>query len=192
MCSSDLVVYVGGLGPHKNLARVIEAFASVPHAERGRAPRLVLVGDHGADVFHSDEAGLRALASALAGDRVVFAGPLSDDVLARLLAGARALILASLDEGFGLPLVEAAACGTPVIATRRSAAPEVLGDAALYVDPLDVASIAAALAHALGEAELRTTLGVRGAERAARLSWRRTAERLEAVFDTVASGSVRT
>ena len=181
-----VVAYVGGLGPHKNLDRVIAAFAAVVK-EPGLADAvLVLVGHHATDVFHQAEAALRARALARCGTQVLFAGGLTDDDLVLFLNGARALVLASLDEGFGLPAVEAAACGTPVIATASSAMPEVLGDAALYVDPLSDASIAAALRQVLTDDTLRDRMGRVASVRARALTWQRAAETLERVFDELA------
>ena len=186
-----VIVYVGGLGPHKNLDRVIAAFASATEAPGLADARLVLVGHHATDVFHSAEAELRSRASALCGPRVLFAGGLTDDELVLLLNGARALVLASLDEGFGLPGVEAAACGTPVIATESSAMPEVLGDAALYVDPLSERSIADALQQALTDDTLRARLGPVASGRARAMTWARAARTLEAVFDELKGGGGR-
>ncbi|MEQ1727851.1 MAG: glycosyltransferase family 1 protein [Vicinamibacterales bacterium] len=183
-----VVAYVGGLGPHKNLDRVFAAFASVLTGPGLEDAVLVLVGHHGTDVFHSAEAELRARASALCGKQVLFAGGLSDDELVLLLNGARALVLASLDEGFGLPAVEAAACGTPVIATRSSAMPEVLGDASLYVDPLSETSIADALRQVLTDDTLREQLGRVASVRARALTWQHAAETLERVFDELGPG----
>ena len=181
--SGRVLVYVGGLAPHKNLVRVIRSFASLVGEPAFADATLALVGNHSSDVFHSSEAELRALCASLPEGRVVFAGPVPDAQLVLLLNGACALVLASLDEGFGLPGAEAAACGTPVVATRSSAMPEVLGDAALYVDPLDDASIRDALAQVLGDPSLRARIGVVASGRARAMTWRRAAESLEAVFD---------
>lgn len=181
--AAPTLVYVGGLGPHKNLERVLRAFVRVVHSGTVPGATLVLVGHHSADVFHAVDAPLRRIAEQLPAGRLVFAGGVPDDQLVLLLNGARALVLASLDEGFGLPAVEAAACGTPVIATRNSAVPEVLGDAALYVDPLDEASIHDALHRALSDDALRAQMGAVAATRAHALTWASTASTLERVFD---------
>lgn len=183
-----VIAYVGGLGPHKNLERVMAAFGAVLRDPGMSDAVLVLVGQHATDVFHSEEGVLRSKAASACGQHVLFAGPLDDDDLVLFLNGARALILASLDEGFGLPAVEAAACGTPVIATASSAMPEVLGDAALYVDPLSEASIAAALRQALTDTTLRDRVGQVASQRARAMTWQRAAETLERVFDELAPG----
>jgi len=96
-------------------------------------------------------------------------------------------VLPSFDEGFGLPAIEAAACGAAVIVTRNSAMPDVLGDAALYVDPYDTASIAAAMQQVLSDASLRATLGARAAERTRALTWDAAARQLIAIFEELAS-----
>ncbi len=189
--AARVVAYVGGLGPHKNLDRVIAAFAAVVTNPGLDDAVLVLAGHHATDVFHSEEASLRARAAALCGRHVLFVSGLADDELVLLLNGARALVLASLDEGFGLPAIEAAACGTPVIATKYSAMPELLGDAALYVDPLSEASIAAALEQVLTDDTLRDRLGRVASVRARALTWQRAAETLERVFDELQAEGTR-
>ena len=103
-----------------------------------------------------------------------------------LYGGARMLVLPSFDEGFGLPAVEAAACGAAVVATRHSAIPEVLGDAALYIDPADAASLPAALSLLLSDPERRAGLGRRAAARARDWTWEAAARRLLAVFEEFA------
>src|SRR5262249_29391329 len=141
------VLYVGGLSPHKNLVRLIEAFAQA--AESG--VRLVLVGDMG-DVFHTHVPELRAaVARCRLGDQVHFTGFVPDDDLAYLYNCAEALVQPSLWEGFGLPPVEAMACGTAVVSSTAGSLPEVLGEAGLYFDPTDVAAIAAALRRILSD-----------------------------------------
>jgi glycosyltransferase involved in cell wall biosynthesis len=99
---------------------------------------------------------------------------------------AQALVLPSFDEGFGLPAIEAAACGAAVIVTRNSAMPEVLADAALYVDPYDVASIETAMRQILDDAALRASLGARAAARAHAHTWDAAARQLVAMFEELA------
>ncbi len=128
------LLYVGGLSPHKNLPRLVEAFALGAPAE----VRLVLVGDvH--DVFHTCVPEIReAIAKHNLGDRVIMTGYVSDDDLVFLYSRAYALVQPSLMEGFGLPAVEAMACGTPVISSQAGSLPEVVGEAGVYFDPTDV------------------------------------------------------
>lgn len=156
---------VGVLAPQKNLARVLAAFARLDDG----ATRLVLAG-RPAGAYA--EAVLRPLARELGVEgRVVFVGATSDDELRALYHAAEALVFPSLGEGFGLPIVEAMACGCPVVTSNLSSMPEVAGDAALLVDPHDVASIAQALRSLLRDPALRADLVARGSARAARYTW---------------------
>jgi alpha-1,3-rhamnosyl/mannosyltransferase len=150
---------------------------------RYRDVRLVIVGDYSRDVFYSAYESLRHEVEALPPGTVVFAGYRDDETIARLLASAAALVLPSLEEGFGLPGIEAAACGTAVVATRFSALPEALGDAALYIDPFDAASVDSALRLVLDDECLRKKLGVAGMERAKSFTWPAAARRITDVFD---------
>lgn len=172
------VLFVGNLLPHKNLPRLVEAFA---RAAASTPARLVVVGGGRPRAI----AQLRALAERVRATVEIraFVPPAE---LAPLLRGARALVLPSLAEGFGLPAVEAMACGTPVIVSNVSALPEVVGDAALLVDPLDVAALADAIARVLSDDRLRKELSARGLERAARFSWARCAGELLTVVHEVA------
>ena len=133
-----LVVYVGGFGPHKNLETLVEAFACLSGRNGSRDARLILVGEYVKEVFHSSFAAVKSQVQRLGlSERTVFTGYLPDDELVMLLNLATVLVLPSLLEGFGLPAVEAAACGLPVIATTASPLPGLLGEGGLYVDPHD-------------------------------------------------------
>ena len=114
-------------------------------------------------------------------------GPVPDAHLPGLYAGASAFVLPSLYEGFGLPCLEAMACGTPVVAADAAALPETCGDAALYADPRDPTAIAAAVERAL-EPGTATRLRGAGLRRAAAFSWDRTAREVDAVIDEVLRG----
>ena len=177
------LIYVGGFNPHKNLETLVAALASVVGRDAGCDLHLLLVGDHEGDVFHADVPALRRriAASDLAG-RVHLTGFVPDDELRHLYAGAVCLVLPSLEEGFGLPAVEAAACGTPCIATRNSPLPELLEGGGIFVDPTDRAALERALEALLGSRALRERLGTVARARAASLSWQRTAQcTLEAI-----------
>jgi glycosyltransferase involved in cell wall biosynthesis len=169
-----IVLTVAAKRPHKNLDRLLEAFAQVE-----TDALLVVPGFETA--FESE---LRARA----GDRVRFVGWLDDEMLDGLYRAATCFVLPSLAEGFGLPVLEAMARGTPVTCSLASSLPEVGGDAALYFDPLDLGAIATALGQLLREPELRARLREAGIARAAEFSWQRTAEAtLEQYERTVAS-----
>ncbi|GAC1451267.1 MAG: glycosyltransferase family 1 protein [Isosphaeraceae bacterium] len=178
---TKFLLYVGGLSPHKNLPRLTEAF------QRSGIVRdqfkLVIVGDTG-DVFHTHVPELRATVErhGLAG-HVVFTGFVPDNDLVHFYNQAHALVQPSLLEGFGLPAVEAMACGTPVVASRAGSLPEVVGDAGLYFDPTDVESISEALGRITREPWLRSELAARALRRAGNFSWKATARALLDVFD---------
>lgn len=152
--------------PGKNHVRLLEAFARL-RAERALPHRLVLAGGrwNGAEVI---EARARDLGL---GEAVVFAGFVPDERLPALYAGAEALVFPSLFEGFGIPLLEAMACGTPVCASGVSSIPEVVGDAGLLFDPADPAAIAAAMGRLAEDPALREGLAAAGLRQAARFTW---------------------
>jgi len=137
------------------------------------ALQLVIAGKRG----WLTEAIERRAAELGVSDRVHFAGYVADDDLPALLSGALAFVFPSLYEGFGMPALEAMACGAPVLASNSSSLPEIAGDAALLIDPLDTAAIAGGLARLAGDAALRAGLRARGLTRAAGYTWDRCAER---------------
>jgi len=118
--------------------------------------------------------------------QVLLAGYVPDADLPALLSGALAFVFPSLYEGFGLPVLEAMACGTPVICSNTSSLPEVAGDAALLVDPREPEALAQAMLRLLRDKELRGELSARGLEQARRFSWRRCAQETLAVLEEAA------
>jgi glycosyltransferase involved in cell wall biosynthesis len=175
------VVYVGGFGPHKNLPALLDAFAKL------NAPdlRLILVGEHKNEVFHSTYAQLRGHIEKLGiQDRVIFTGYLSDDDVAILLNLATVLVLPSLMEGYGLPAVEAAACGCPVIATKESPLPGLLGDGALYIEPTSEA-VHAALESVVQSEDLQNKMSQAGRVAAGKLTWDFAARQMLDVIESV-------
>jgi glycosyltransferase involved in cell wall biosynthesis len=168
---------LGRHDPHKNLARVLRAFAALK--DPGGALRLKLVGPQDPRTTP----GLRALASALGiGARCDWLSWVSDEERLELLNRCQALVMVSLWEGFGLPALEAMACEAPVIAARAGALPEVVGEAALLVDPRDPGEIAAAMAQVAHDGALARALGRAGAERARTFRWDQTATEVLAVL----------
>ena len=163
---------VGSLNARKNLRAALEAIraAAVPGL------RVVVVGES-ATVFRALEL------DGAVDDRVRFAGAVSDRELVRLYAGAHFLLFPSLYEGFGMPPIEAMACGCPVIASRAASMPEVCGDAAYYCDPTSVADMARAIVRVAGDAELRDRLRGRGRARAARFTLERSAALFERAIE---------
>jgi glycosyltransferase involved in cell wall biosynthesis len=170
-------VYAAGISPHKRLDTLVDAFAAV-----ASSARLVIAGDLDENLFIPVGDDLRARVERLGlGDRIVLPGFVSDNVLAALYTGAVAAVVPSIAEGFGLPAVEAAACGTAVILSDLPPHRESLGDAALYFRPGDVLELRAHLERSLADEELRASLAEQGRAAVARLSWDATAERLRAL-----------
>jgi glycosyltransferase involved in cell wall biosynthesis len=167
-------LYVGTVQPRKNLERVIEAFAdaSVQLTNQGRTPVLVIAGKRG----WLSEGIARRTADLGIADRVRFVGYVADDDLPALYREALAFVFPSLYEGFGMPVLEAMACGAPVLTSNSSSLPEVAGDAAIIVDPLDTRAIAEGLVRLACDAALRQELRQRGHQRAAQFTWDRCAE----------------
>ncbi|MGB2876239.1 MAG: glycosyltransferase family 1 protein [Gaiellaceae bacterium] len=163
----DYVLAVSTLEPRKNLERLVEAFG---HAELN-GTQLVVAGARGWGDVRVSGKGVRWL------------GGVTDEQLARLYRGAGCVAYVSLYEGFGLPVLEAMACGAPVVTTRNGAAEELTEGAAVLVDPLDPEAIAAGLAEAL---ERRAELRERGLERARQFDWRRVGRETVEVYREVA------
>jgi glycosyltransferase involved in cell wall biosynthesis len=170
-------LYVGNLLPHKNLLRLLDAFAIV---RRRRPCRLVIRGE-------GRRAYVRALRDRVEtlglGGAITFLGYVDERFLRNLYTGAACCVLPSLGEGFGLTVLEAMACGTPVIAASGSSLPEVAGDAALMVDPYDAVNLAEVMYRVLTDEGVRRGLRRRGLERVATFSWRATAETISTLLD---------
>jgi glycosyltransferase involved in cell wall biosynthesis len=183
------LLYVGTLQPRKNLSRLIEAFARLAGApafadvQQSDSLRLVLAGRRG---WLYDDLVAQVERLGLAG-RVFFPGYVADADLPALYSGALAFVFPSLYEGFGLPVLEAGACGVPVITSNTSSLPEVAGDAALLVDPHDVDAIAEAMYRLVTDEALRQELIRRGIENVKRFSWEKCARETLAVLEEVAT-----
>ncbi len=168
--------YVGGFSPHKRVDAIVRAHASVAAAMGADAPFLLLVGAVTGDVFLGSHGEIRAAIRACGTEHLVrWTGFVADDQLRHLHTGARALLLPSLSEGFGLPAVEAAACGCPVIATTASPLPELLTGGGIFVAPGDDAALAAAMRRLASDDQLRAERGEVARHRAGALTWARAA-----------------
>lgn len=169
------VLCVGNRKGHKNEFRVVEGFA------RARLPagtRLLFTGASAPDLAqHIATLGMQA--------RVAFLGRVDEAQLPGVYRGALCLAFPSLYEGFGLPVIEAFACGTPVLTSTTTSLPEVAGDAALLVDPQSADAITAAMERLSGDDALRETLRERGLRRAAHFAWPQVAQRVQQVLDAV-------
>jgi glycosyltransferase involved in cell wall biosynthesis len=178
------VLSLGTLEPRKNYVRLIEAYALLRQQASATAddlPPLLIAGGYGW-LYEQILAAPERLGIA---EQVRFLGNVPDADLPLLLAGAQLFVYPSLYEGFGLPVLEALACGVPVVASHSSALPEVLGTAGIYCDPLDSASIARSIGQVLASATLRTALQQAGPARAAQFSWQRAAHETLAVYEQV-------
>jgi glycosyltransferase involved in cell wall biosynthesis len=169
------LLYIGGFDRRKNVDALIRAYAQTTARHDAT---LVLVG-----ASEQESARLHATAeSAALENRVRIIGYVPDDDLVLLYNGASAFVYPSLYEGFGLPAVEAMACGTPVLTSNRASLPEVVGDAALIFDPTRLDDIAAAIDRVFTDGDEMSRLRSRGLAVAARLTWRKTAERTLDVY----------
>lgn len=180
--SGPYILTVGDLQPRKNHVGLIEAYAALLR-EHPEVPHQLLIA--GQDTWYAP-AVRRAAAASGAGGRIRFLGFVSDDELLALYNACDFFVFPSFYEGFGLPVVEAMACGTPVACSNTSACPEVADAAALFFDPCSVASMTRAMAELVFDGELRARIGRLGLNRAARFSWRQAAERTLAIYQEVA------
>ncbi len=175
------VLYFGSNKPHKNVPHLIEAFAKLGIRDQGTKIGLVIAG-------HWDRRYPRAkeLAERLnLIEKVKFIGPVADADLPALYGGAELFVFPSEYEGFGLPVLEAMACGTPVVCSNRSSLLEVVGDAARVCDPHDVEALAHAIEQVLTDQDARATLRQRSLARAAQFAWEQTAQQTLRVYQSI-------
>ena len=170
------LLHVGSHKPHKNLRRLFEAFgASGPSGDL----RLVLTG-------RADGAAGRLVRELHLEGKIVFAGVIRDEELAAWYRGATAMVLPSLYEGFGLPVIEAMACGTATVVSNVTALPEVAGDAAIMVDPYSVESIAAGIRGVVEQEPLRKSLVAKGLRRCGQFDWDKVAAKVRRILEEAA------
>jgi glycosyltransferase involved in cell wall biosynthesis len=174
------ILFLGTIEPGKNLVRLIQAFRRLKLKRPDLPHHLILAGERGW-MMQSVEAEIARQPT----NDIRFLGFVAGADLPALYSAADLFVYPSLYEGFGLPLVEAMACGTPVITSNVSAMPEVVGDAAVLVSPDDVASIADAMETVLGDSSLRATLVEAGLVRSRAFRWEETARVIARVFNTV-------
>lgn len=173
---SRFLLFLGTLEPRKNIMRLLEAFAlscsSIPHS-------LVITGGLG----WKYEKLLELISDHPNRDRILLTGYVEDDLLPALISLAEFLVYPSILEGFGFPILEAMACGTPVLTSNVSSMPEIAGDGAFLVDPHSVYSISNGIKVLGGNSELRGKLSRRGLDRASHFSWRKTALKTLEVYE---------
>ncbi len=176
------ILSVGRLEPRKNFSRLIDAYWLL-RQESGLPHRLLLAGEEGWLC-----GGLFAQVERLElENEVIFLGFVPEEALPALLSLAAVFAYPSLYEGFGLPPLEAMACGAPVVASNSSCLPEVLGEAALFVDPADVTALAETLHRVLADKQLSQDMSRKGLERAAHFPWSASAQKLLAVYERAAA-----
>lgn len=168
---------VGSGHPRKNLRAVIEAFGRLT-----TEAHLVIVGS-----AERDPQALAAIQQSPRREKIKLLGHVPEEDLPAIYSAARVFCFPSLYEGFGLPVLEAMACGTPVVCSGRSSLPEVAGDAAVMVDPTDIAALSCAIDDLLNDERRRLELAAKGLERAKLFSWRKTAELTVEVYRKVAN-----
>jgi|YNPNPStandDraft_1061719.scaffolds.fasta_scaffold04578_7 glycosyltransferase involved in cell wall biosynthesis len=180
LAAGRFALFVGTIEPRKNLPTLLRAFRRMMerHPDLEPHPRLTIVGEQG---WLSEEV-FSLLQELHLAQEVAFIGPATQEELVWLYNAARFLAFPSLYEGFGLPPLEAMACGTPVVASTAGAVPEVVGEAGLLVHPNDVEGWAEAMARLWSDETLRRTLREKGLERAALFSWKRAARETLAVY----------
>jgi len=173
-----MAVYLGGFSPHKNLEALVRAFARMAARPEFSDLLLVMVGDTSGDAFHTYYGTIAERVKALGLEgRLVFTGFLADEDVVVLLNLARVLVLPSLMEGFGLPAVEAAACGCPVVATKASPLEGLLGEAGIFIEPTED-EIVDALERVLSSEELRARMSEQGLRAAGKLTWEHAARQM--------------
>ncbi|MCO6451612.1 MAG: glycosyltransferase family 4 protein [Caldilineales bacterium] len=175
----DFILYVGTIEPRKNIARLIEAYANL----NNQTTKLVIAGKRGwlyDDVFQLVQShGLE--------NDVLFPGYISDEDLPAIFSAATLFVFPSLYEGFGLPVLEAMACGVPVITSNVSSLPEVAGDAAILIDPYDIQSIRDAMQSLMDNPTKRSELSAKGLRNAAEFTWERTARQTLDIYRQLGS-----
>ena len=176
----EYLLSVGSIQPRKNLRRLIEAYSVLRRQQpECKLPQLVLVGKN-AWLYNET---LQLLKDRELDSSIVVTGYVPESDLPALYSGALCFIYPSYFEGFGLPPLEAMQCGAPVIVGNRTSLPEVVGDAALMIDPFDINAIAAAIQKVISDSDLRSELRAKGLQRANQFDWKETARRTLAVYE---------
>jgi glycosyltransferase involved in cell wall biosynthesis len=175
---SPYLLYVGNLKPHKNLVTLLRAFASLKSANK--IPHsLLIAGDDPrwkrSVVEECARLGVR--------ESTVFAPYIATELLPKIYVGADLLVMPSRAEGFGLPVLEAMACGTPVLSSNAASLPEVAGDAALYFDPASHEELASQILHIVESSELRESLRNLGLQRAKKFTWQESVRRHMEIYN---------
>ena len=174
------LIHVGRVDMRKNVERMVEAYRRLPKHLKDNV-QLLLVGAAGGSHYYEE-----IFANDIAAHQIKIISTVTQEQLIQLLSSAVALLFVSLAEGFGLPVIEAMQCGCPVVTSTSTSLPEVAGDAALLVNPLDVDEISHAMQKVIDDETLRDELRARGLKQAESFSWTETARRTSKVYDEVA------
>ncbi len=186
------LLYVGGISPHKNLKALIAAYHRLTKESGFSDVKLVLVGDYEKDSFYSDYPSLKSYVEDLFLDgRVIFTGFIEDSELAYLYNAASALVFPSLEEGFGLPAVEAMTCGTPVVSSDRGSLPEIVGNAGRFFDPHNPEMMFKVIKEVISDDNLSDQMKQRGFAQSKKFTWETAAKKLISVFKDLAGESVK-
>jgi glycosyltransferase involved in cell wall biosynthesis len=180
----QFLLYVGTLEPRKNLSRLVRAFGRLK--KQGQPHKLVLAGPWGWSMNGFQQ----QIEQLELGDAVQMLGYIPDEDLPGLYSLATVFVFPSIYEGFGLPPLEAMACGTPVLSSKNSSLAEICGDAAYLIDPLDEENLVDGLRRVLEDKNLQKKLGENGRKRATEFSWERAARETTAVYDLVLKNSL--
>jgi glycosyltransferase involved in cell wall biosynthesis len=185
------MLYVGGVSPHRNLKALVDAYHRLSTDSMFSDVKLVLVGDYESDPFSfgSDYDSLKAEIEQLRlGEKVILTGFIEDRTLAHFYAAASLLVIPSLEEGFGLPAVEAMTCGTPVISSDRGSLPEIMGNAGRYFDPHRPETMLQLFKDLLSSDALRGEMTRCGRARAEQFTWERSATTFMSIIHDVVEG----
>lgn len=176
----DYFLYLGTIEPRKNIQRIIDAYVELKK-RRKNIPQLILAGGKGwlCDSIYKNVKDLNMP------EDIIFTGYIAPEDSPLLISGAVTFLFPSLYEGFGTPLIESMACGTPVISANAASMPEVIGDAGLLVNPYEVEEIRESMERILDDDKLRKTLRDKGIERANQFTWDNSARVLEKVYNKV-------
>lgn len=179
--SSKFILFVGTLQPRKNITGLIEAFNILLKDKQNKDLQLVVIGKRG---WLYDEIFSKVKELGLKG-KVIFADFVQNDDLVRFYSNANCLVLPSYYEGFGIPLIEAMACGCPIVASNLSSIPEIVANAGLLIDPYDTGSIVKAVKQVLNNADLREQLVKLGLKRVQLFNWQKCAKKTYEVLNTI-------
>lgn len=183
------VLYVGGISPHKNLEILVEVHAQLIKNQKFCDVKLVLVGDYKDDSFYTNYQTLKQQINRLGLQKqIIFTGFIQDQELAYLYNAALLLVFPSLQEGFGLPAIEAMACGTPVAASNAGSLPEIIGEAGSFFNPDNSVEMLDTIRNLLSNDTLREKMRQNGLMKAKQFSWEKAARDTLLIFDELLKG----